>query len=159
MRYCSTLDCRAAGALLAGIFNEMDIKSSPNGVGPLSGLTVLLVDDRVESRVRVIEMLRGAGALVVGIRTPDAAFHYATASRFDAVIVDLPTEEGSRLLHVLRASPEPFANTPIFALSRARHDHGYRQLFTGYFLKPVKRDALTNALAPLPRRPASSYSR
>jgi len=130
----------------------MNNNHSPNGVGPLSGLSVMLVDDDIDSRGRVLEILRTAGAFVIGIRTPDAACHYATASRFDALIVDLPTEEGSQLLHALRASPKPFAQTPIFALRRARHDQGYRQLFIGYFLKPVKRDALTNALARLPRR-------
>jgi len=132
---------------------------SPNGAGALSGLTVLLVDDHVESRVCVIEMLRRAGALVIGIRTPDAALHYATTSRFDAVIVDLPTKEGSRLLRAVRTSPKPFANTPIFALCGAQHDRRHRQLFTGYILKPVERDALTNALARLPRPPASSLLR
>jgi CheY-like chemotaxis protein len=121
-------------------------------IGALSGLSILVVDDHMESLERVVEILQGAGAIAVGVRTANAAIGFATVARFDAVVVDLTTEDGAWFLQQLGETPTPSRETPVFAISGDRHDLRHRERFAGYFLKPVNRDALIAGLAALPRR-------
>jgi CheY-like chemotaxis protein len=122
-------------------------------IGALSGLSVLVVDDHKESLEGVVDVLQGAGAIAVGVRTANAAIGFATVARFDAVVVDLTTEDGAWFLRQLRESSTPSSTTPVFAISGDRHDRRYRESFSGYLLKPINGDALVYALAALPRGP------
>ena len=57
-------------------------------IGALSGLSVLVIDDHMDSLERIADVLQGAGAVAVGVRTANAA-SFATVARFDAIAVDL----------------------------------------------------------------------
>ena len=90
--------------------------AAPATVGALSGLSVIVVDDHMESLERVIDVLQGAGAVAVGVRTANAAIGFATVARFDAVVVDLTAENGVWFVRQLRDS-----STPIERDSRLRN--------------------------------------
>jgi CheY-like chemotaxis protein len=72
--------------------------TAPATVGALSGLSALVVDDDMESLERVIDVLQGAGAVAVGVRTANAAIGFATVASFDAIVVDLTMEGGAWFL-------------------------------------------------------------
>ena len=90
--------------------------SAPATVGALGGLSVLVVDEHMESLERIVEMLQGARAIAIGVRTVNAAIGFAMAARFDAVVVDLTAENGVWFVRQLRDS-----STPIERDSRLRN--------------------------------------
>ena len=120
--------------------------------GALRGLSILAVADHSDSLERLIQLLEPVGAIVIGVRTPNAAMEYAAAARFDAVLVDVRPDAGLRLLNELRDSRTASANTPVFAVCGERHDDRYRESgFAGWFLKPITGALLVARLAALPR--------
>jgi len=121
-------------------------------VGALSGLGVLVVDDHMESLERIVDVLQNAGAVAVGVSTANAAIGFATVARFDAIVVDLTMDDGTRFLRQLRESSTPSSATPVFAITGEWHDQRHRERFAGYFLKPINRDTVISGLAALPRR-------
>jgi len=119
--------------------------------GALRGLSILAVADHSDSLERLIPLLQPVGAIVIGVRTPNAAMEYAAAARFDAVLVDVRPDAGLRLLNQLRDSRTASANTPVFAVCGERHDAQYRASFAAWFPKPVTSEILVPRLAALPR--------
>jgi len=103
----------------------------------------------------VLEYFAASGATVLGAANARAALELTTTHVHDVVLVDLrmPREDGRRFLRELQASQTASANVPVFAVSSERHDRLDPQSgFSGYFVKPVDRDALVSVLAALPRR-------
>jgi CheY-like chemotaxis protein len=132
------------------INRQREAATSAATVGPLSGLSILVVDDHSDSLKRIGEILQAAGAIAIGVRTANVAIGFAMLARFDAVIVDLTMEDGARFLQQLREAPTFSIATPVFAVSGERHDQpGAATEFAGYFLKPVNLDVLVDTLAPL----------
>jgi len=122
---------------------------------PLRGLTILVIDDHRDTVDIFQQYLSASGAKVIGAGSAKSALAVIEKHILDAAVVDLrmPNEDGWWFLRQLRASWTSSAGIPVFAISGERHD----QLdpvsgFAGFFLKPVDLDALTAALAALPRR-------
>ena len=125
---------------------------------PLEGLTILVVDDHVDSVEMLQEYLVSTGALVAVATSAKGALAVTEALQVDVVLVDLrmPREDGRWFLRQFRTSQAPGAATvPVFAVSGERHDRLEPDSgFAGFFLKPVDLDSLVAALQPLTRRPS-----
>jgi len=72
----------------------------------LEGLSILVVDDELEARTVVAEMLRLEGASVAVTDSAHAALSQLRDTRFDIVVTDIgmPVEDGYSLVRKLRAS-------------------------------------------------------
>jgi CheY-like chemotaxis protein len=82
-------------------------KLAPGVPRPLAGLGILVVDDELEARTVVAELLRLEGAEVAVSDSAAAAFEKlsATGASFDVVVSDIgmPLEDGYSLVRKLRA--------------------------------------------------------
>ena len=122
---------------------------------PLEGLTILVVDDHVDSVELLEQYLGSLGAHVAVATSAKAALGITEALQVDAVLVDLrmPYEDGRWFLRQFRTSHAPGAATvPVFAVSGERYDRLGADSGFGYFLKPVDLDAIVAADQPLARR-------
>jgi CheY-like chemotaxis protein len=127
-------------------------------VGPLPGgaaATVLYVEDN-PSNVEFMQALLDTlpGVRLLSAPTAEIGVELARAHRPAVVIMDinLPGMSGIEALAALRAIPETAA-IPVIALSASAMDRDIRRAeeagFARYLTKPVKVDALTEALAHL----------
>ena len=91
---------------------------------PLHGLTILIVDDPVDTITLFVEYLGLMGAKVIGAGWAEAALMVVETERPHAIITDLrlPGEDGRWLLRQLRALPTPMALIPVYAMSGQRRD-------------------------------------
>jgi len=122
---------------------------------PLRGLTILVIDDHRDTVDMFQQFLTASGAKVIGTSSAKSALAVIEDHALDAAVVDLrmPHEDGWWFLRQLRTSRTSSAWIPVFALSAERHDElDPASGFAGFFFKPVDLDALTAALAALPRR-------
>jgi CheY-like chemotaxis protein len=121
---------------------------------PLHGLTILIVDDHVDTITLFVEYLGLMGAKVIGAGWAEAALMVVETERPHAIITDLhlPGEDGRWLLRQLRARPTPMALIPVYAMSGQRRDRlDATDGFADYFLKPVDLDTVVAALSTLAR--------
>jgi signal transduction histidine kinase/CheY-like chemotaxis protein len=131
----------------------------------LEGLSILVVDDELEARTVVAEMLRLEGAAVVVTDSAPAALGrlQASGAHFDIVVTDIgmPVEDGYSLVRKLRASEAGRRMLAIAVTGYASRNDVAAALDAGFDLhvpKPVDYDTfvpLVKRLA-LWRRPGSS---
>lgn len=122
----------------------------------LEGLRVLIVDDEMDARDLVIEMLERRGAEVRGAASAAEGIECLENWRPDVLIADIgmPGEDGYGLIRRVRAlSTESGGDTPAMALTAyARTEDRVRALGAGYQVhisKPVDRDELAAVVAKL----------
>jgi diguanylate cyclase len=122
---------------------------------PLEGLTILVVDDHVDSVEMLQEYLRSVGAHVAVATSAKAALAITETLQIDAALVDLrlPCENGEWFLRQFRTSHVRGAATvPVYAVSGWPQDRLEPESgFAGYFVKPIDLDALVATLQPLRR--------
>jgi len=122
---------------------------------PLRGLTILVVDDHRDTVDMFEQYLTASGATVIGADSAKSGLAIAETHVLDAAVVDLrmPREDGWWFLRQMRTARTCSANTRVYAMTGERHDQlDPASGFAGFFFKPVDLDALTAALAALPRR-------
>lgn len=127
----------------------------PTALPDLSGLTLLVVDDNVDSLGVLGMFLRACGAQVLAAPGGLRALSYVdTQTRIDAVISDLsmPAMDGVEFVQRLRAHPKG-RSTPAIAVS-AFHEQYMNTTgagFDAFFPKPVNLDGLGTAIRNLVR--------
>jgi signal transduction histidine kinase len=122
----------------------------------LTGKRVLLVDDQMDARDVVCEILRRADADVTTAKSAREALDYLAKNMPDVLVSDLamPGLDGYSLLETLRQFPaEQGGQTPAIALTAyAREEDRLRALGAGFqvhLCKPVEPRQLVTAIADL----------
>ncbi len=130
---------------------------------PLVGMRVLVVDDDRDTLEMLLLLLRRAGAEVAPVESAAAALETIERFRPDVLVADIgmPEVDGYELLRRVRAlPPERGGLTPAVALTayagEADRARAFRSGFQAHLPKPVKPDALIDAVAKLPGTAAPS---
>jgi signal transduction histidine kinase len=127
---------------------------------PLSGLTILIVDDEADSRELLAMVLEGSGASVIAADSGAAALERIESARPDVLVADIamPHMDGYTLIRRVRAlAPEKGGRTPALALTAYAAEADRKRAFAaGYQLhaaKPVNVRELIADVANLGGRP------
>jgi len=136
------------------------------GIGQLSGQHILVVDDDIETRDTVAEVLRQAGGTVQVAASAREAMARFVREVPDLFVCDIamPDEDGYSLMHRIRGLGAAHgADTPALALTAfAGADNRKRALAAGFQLhlvKPVDMVELVDALVELSTRKAAASTR
>jgi signal transduction histidine kinase len=126
----------------------------------LAGISVLVVDDDVDSREIVEATLQGCGATVRSAASAAEALDVLTRHHVDVLLADIamPGEDGYSLIQKVRSlEPPELARVPAAAFtSFAREEDRRRTAEAGFQLhlaKPVESASLIDAVAALAGRP------
>ena len=137
--------------------NRNSFENSPS----LEGLRILIVDDEIDARELLIQLLQECGVQVVAVATADEALKVLNqqASRLDVLVSDIgmPHEDGYTLLRrVRRLAPENGGRIPAVALTAyARTEDRTAALLAGFqshVAKPVELAELISVIANLAGR-------
>lgn len=131
---------------------------SPGGGRPLSGLSVMVVDDDADARDWIGRVLSDAGAQTCTLGSAAEALERLPAFLPDVLVSDIgmPGTDGYGLLRALRAlARESGGETPAIALTAfARNDDRARALAAGFQMhlgKPIDEEELVAAVASVAR--------
>ena len=134
-----------------------------SGLGDLSGIRVLVVDDEADALALLRVVLEAAGAAVTTVASPLTALEQIEAARPHVVILDLgmPEMDGFKLITRIRASTSPHVrDVPAAALTAfARSEDRTKALRSGFEMhlaKPVDPGELVASVATLVRRARSA---
>ena len=132
---------------------------SPGGSRPLSGLSVLVVDDEVDARDWIGQVLADGGAQVCTLGSAGEAMQRLPSFHPDVLVSDIgmPGTDGYALIRQVRGlSEEAGGTTPAIALTAfARNDDRARALSAGFQMhlgKPIDEDELVAAVASVARK-------
>lgn len=126
-------------------------------VEPLTGISILVVDDEESARTVIAATLRKAGAGVLTARSAADAWGLLGTKPFDVLISDvaMPGEDGLQFIDRVRHSDQPFRQLPALALTGfASVDDQTRALAAGFQMhaaKPVEPADLTRRVASIVR--------
>jgi PAS domain S-box-containing protein len=120
----------------------------------LAGVTIVVVEDELDTLELVATVLRHAGAVVTTASSVADAMTLTRRARPDVIVADLamPGEGGFELLDRLRHLSEPErARIPVLALSAYTRDLDRTRAagFAAYLTKPVEPSALVRVVADL----------
>jgi CheY-like chemotaxis protein len=131
----------------------------------LADLRVLVVDDELDARELIAEVLRARGAEVVSVETAGEALEEMERQQFDVLVSDIgmPSVDGYALIEKIRRLPaERGGRIPAAALTAyAGIEDRMRALSAGYqvhIAKPVEPAELTTVVANLAGRYAAQFS-
>jgi CheY-like chemotaxis protein len=118
----------------------------------LDGMTILVVDDQLDSREMLAALLEQSGARIVQCESAESALGVIDTRPFEAVVADIamPQVDGYEFIRRLRAtgSTTPAVAVTAFAQPEDRHlamSSGY----DAYCSKPIDRIHLTRILSAL----------
>lgn len=151
---------------VAGVLQELqgkrpyasyDPEPAPGTGKDLSGLRVLLVEDREENRQYLSQVLQGAGIQVEAASDGEKGLNKYKDDQYDLVLTDLdmPKLSGFRLLEEIRREEdlENRERIPVVAVSAhtddATSEKCFRMGMDAFVLKPVARDELLQVVADL----------
>ena len=132
-----------------------------DGILPLAGLHVLVVDDETDARELVAAVLTESGAHVIAVASVAEALRSVQRHRPDVLVSDIgmPCEDGYSLMRKLRAMEKTVGRIPAAALTAyATVQDRTRALFAGYsshLPKPIDPAELTAVVANLAGRPVT----
>jgi signal transduction histidine kinase/CheY-like chemotaxis protein len=136
---------------------SMGIGFTPGGGRPLSGLSVVVVDDEADARDWIGRVLADSGAQACIVGSAEEALQRVRDFRPDVLVSDIgmPGTDGYALIRQVRALPREQAGIPAIALTAfARNDDRARALSAGYQMhlgKPIDEDELVAAVASVAR--------
>jgi CheY-like chemotaxis protein len=126
--------------------------SAPPPPSDLAGLTLLVVNDDIDTGEILASFLRACGATVLSAVTYAAALAYVDEPRkVDAVVANIATPGIVELARKLRRNPVQ-NRLPIVGLTGRYTDHPSRHAFDALVRKPVDLDDLASMIASLTRR-------
>jgi CheY-like chemotaxis protein len=139
---------------------ELPLTAS-DGWPDLKGVHIMLVEDNVDTRVMVDEVLRHCGAVVTTYASAETALAHLTEFMPTVFICDLsmPGVDGMQFMKRIRAlAPRRGGNTPALAVTAydaqyaasAAHDAG----FNAYLTKPLRLEMLCQVVKELAARAA-----
>jgi PAS domain S-box-containing protein len=117
----------------------------------MDGIEVLIVDDDVDAREMLAEILGARGGRVTTTGSVEQALEIVAKARPSVIVTDIamPNADGYELMRRLLALPVPSA-VPVIALSayarREDRERGALAGFHAYFTKPVNPRALVDAI-------------
>ncbi len=124
-------------------------------VAPARSLRLLVVEDERINQVGLARTLERLGHIPTCVGDGESALAALSRESFDAVIMDIqmPGMDGMETTRLIRSSGQPYAHTPIVALT-AHAMPGDREEFLdagmdAYLAKPVDPDRLRDQLARL----------
>lgn len=135
-----------------------ELEPSRTPLPRIDGLTILTVDDDVDSLSMVASLLESHGASVSTAASADAALELALTREFDVIVSDIgmPGRDGYEFMKMCRARG---VTAPAVALTAyARSEDRTKALSSGYqshVAKPVEAAELLATLAALTRRLSS----
>jgi len=130
---------------------------TPGGGRPLSGLSVVVVDDEADARDWIGQVLSDSGAQACVVGSAEEALQRVRDFRPDVLVSDIgmPGTDGYALIRQVRALPRGQGALPAIALTAfARNDDRARALSAGYQMhlgKPIDEDELVAAVASVAR--------
>lgn len=131
--------------------------------GLLSGLKVLVVDDEIDSRFIIMEILKRNGASVASAGSSREALEYARSHPLDVLVSDIgmPEQDGYDLIRAVRTLPAGSARDvrAIALTAYARIEDRARALKEGFQMhlaKPVDPNALIAAILTVAGRSAAN---
>lgn len=128
----------------------VSIPRTNGGVGRLSGMRLLVVDDVADNRILISKYLESEGATVVTASGGQEAITLGLQDGFHAILMDLsmPDMSGQEATSALRGKGYKI---PIVALTahamREEKEKALQHGFNDYLTKPVVRDVLVEALS------------
>lgn len=149
----STFIVRMPAVAAAKIIPVTAAEVPDDGIPPLHGLRVLVVDDDRASRDVVRAFLEDDGACVVTAESASEAFDLLQYENVDLLLADIgmPVEDGHALMRRVRSLPTAIAGIPAIALTAfARPEDREQACQAGFQLhlaKPVDRHVLIEAIA------------
>ncbi|MDQ2870970.1 MAG: response regulator [Acidobacteriota bacterium] len=130
------------------------MRTTPEEIGDIRGLSILVVEDEPDGRELLVEMLGSAGARVTAADSVRAALEIFAKTPPDLLVSDIgmPGEDGYALLRAVRAMPlESGGAVPALAVTAyAREEDRLRALscgFQGHVAKPIDPDELVRQIA------------
>ena len=129
-------------------------------LGPdFSRLNILIIEDDVDSREFLREVLRTCGARVVEADNIRTAKEFVYNLKFDLIVTDLalPGEDGATFLKWLRAQPrDKGGNTLAVAVTAFYEQYPPAQVsgWAAYFQKPVAIEQFVRTIADILKIPA-----
>jgi len=128
--------------------------SPPVRLPDLAGLTLLVVDDDVDTAEILAVFLKACGASVLIAPTVSGALAYIDEARkLDAVVTDIamPGIDGVELARKLRSNPI-HDTLPIVAILGLNDDDPRPHVFDAFLKKPVNLDQLATVIASMTQR-------
>ena len=135
-----------------------DRREPLTGLGDLSGIRVLAIDDEEDALTLLRVVLETAGAAVLTLSSAAAALEHLETVQPDVLVVDLgmPHMDGFQFIERLRSSSAAGRNVPAAALTAfARSEDRTKALRCGFEMhlaKPVDPGELVASVATLVRR-------
>ncbi|MCA1580221.1 MAG: response regulator [Acidobacteria bacterium] len=130
------------------------VRTSPEEIGDIRGLSILVVEDEADGRELLVELLGAAGARVTEADSVRAALEIFANTPPDLLVSDIgmPGEDGYALMRAVRALPvESGGAVPALAVTAyAREEDRLRALssgFQGHVAKPIDPDELVRQIA------------
>jgi len=126
--------------------------ASPSATGDLTGFSILVVDDEVDSREFTAIVLEQAGAIVTSVASGIEALQAVEQSVPDLIVSDIgmPDMDGYMLLRQIRRT-EKASQIPAIALTAYAGEVDYQQVmaagFQRHLCKPVEPEELVSAIA------------
>ena len=130
---------------------------------PLTGRTVLVVEDYAINRAIMANQLRGNGARVLEASDGDAAVALAAKTGLDLILMDIqmPGKDGIAAIQEIRASPTG-ARLPILGFTasadKPTHQRILRAGADGVLTKPLDEADLVRAVRRAVRRNRPAFS-
>ncbi|MDX9999290.1 MAG: ATP-binding protein [Phenylobacterium sp.] len=134
-------------------------------VGPVGGLSVLVVDDHAVNRELAELFLAGVGVTVTPAAGGAEAVELAARQTYDVILMDLrmPEVDGQAAMRRIRNGGGPNAATPILAFTADADPDLQTRLaamdFQGVVAKPLEAEGLIAAVAAAAAGPADSRLR
>lgn len=131
------------------------------GIGSLTGMTVLVVDDSEDTTEMVRNLLEIGGASVCAATSGKEALRFAREKEFDVVLSDIsmPEMDGFEFLSKLRKIPgkEDLPAVALTGFGRPEDvQRASREGFYAHLTKPFDLQILASLLQKLPRRAAAT---
>ena len=109
---------------------------------------VLLVDDDLDTRASIADLLRSLGLDCVDVESAHAALKVVRTTPFDYLITDIqmPFMDGYQLAEALQTDPPHPIHPRLIAMSAFSLDPAKRHLFSGFLAKPFRAAAIADLL-------------
>lgn len=142
--------------LMSAVPQRSENNQLPNGSLDLEGISVLVVDDDLDTRDLIVFILEEYGATVRAVASASEALDIFAHSKPDIFVSDIgmPEFDGYMLIRTIRAlPPEQGGQIPALALTAYAGETDYQQIcqagFQKHVTKPVEPTELAAAIASL----------
>lgn len=124
---------------------------SPSSIQPVTGLSILVVEDNVPSQTVIRKMLENLEHTPVVVADGNEAIRLISEETFDLILMDINLQgiDGMQTSRVIRELPDNKGNMPIIAVTASSPLNSDKWLEAGidsYVLKPLSLRSLASAI-------------